>query len=145
MRHYYACNPVKNKAFENFVITGVKDIGLRSESIDCGWGVFASGRTSALFQNLGTWPSLMEELKMGQTGLEMIGAQSFITKFGILSGPTYLRSLITDRASSTASEEIMYSSGTSMTGIGVYAKGDKSSVTRLKDSLNYQLRKINVP
>ena len=110
---------LKTKPSRTLLITGVKDIGLRSESIDCGWGVFASGRTSALFQSLGTWPSLMKELKMEQTGLEMIGAQSFITQFGILSGPTDLRSLITDRASPTASEEIMYSSGTSITGIGV--------------------------
>ena len=61
----------------------------------------------------------MEELKMEQTGSELIGAQFFITQFGISSGPTDLRSLIAERASSTASEEIMYSSGTSMTGIGV--------------------------
>ena len=56
---------------------------------------------------------------MDQTGSELIGAQFFITQFGISSGPTDLRSLIADRASSTASEEIMYSSGTSMTGIGI--------------------------
>ena len=86
---------LKTKPSRTLLITGVKDIGLRSESIDCGWGVFASGRTSALFQSLGTWPSLMEELKMEQTGLEMIDAQSFKTQFGILSGPTDLRSLIT--------------------------------------------------
>ena len=39
---------LKTKPSRTLLITGVKDIGLRSESIDCGWGVFASGRTSAL-------------------------------------------------------------------------------------------------
>ena len=109
---------LKTKLSRTLLITGVKDIGLSSDPIDCGWGVFASGRTCALFQSLGTWPSLMEELKMEQTGLEMIDLQYF-TQFGILSGPTDLGSVITDRASSTAFEEIMYSARTSMTGIGV--------------------------
>ena len=78
---------LKTKPSRTLLITGVKDIGLRSESIDCGWGVFASDRTSALFQSLGTWPSLMEELKMEQTGLEMTDAQSFITQFGFYQVP----------------------------------------------------------
>ena len=74
---------LKTKPSRTLLITGVKDIGIWLESIDCGCGAFARGRTSALFQSLETWPSLMEELKMEQTGLEMIDAQYFNTQFGI--------------------------------------------------------------
>ena len=81
MRHTMRAIQLKTKPSRTLLITGVKDIGLRTESIDCGSGVFASGKTSVLFQSLGTWPSLMEELKMEQTGLEMIDAQSFTTQF----------------------------------------------------------------
>ena len=114
MRHYYACNPVKNKAFENFAYHRCQ--GYRSKvGVNRLWLVsLRKWQDFCTLPKLRDMASLMEELKMEQTGLEMIGAQSFITQFGILSGPTDLRSLITDRASSTASEEIMYSSGTSI-------------------------------
>ena len=53
---------LKIKPSRTLLSTGVKDIGLRSESTHGGWGIFPSGRTSALFHSLGTLPSLMEEL-----------------------------------------------------------------------------------
>ncbi len=45
-----------------------------------------------------------------------------------------------ERAGSTASGEIIYSSGTSETGIGVKAKVGRSSATRLNDSLTNSAR-----
>jgi hypothetical protein len=46
----------------------VKEIGLRSDSIDFGWVIFPSGNTSADFHSLGTSPFLIDALKMEQTG-----------------------------------------------------------------------------
>ena len=75
---------LKTKPSRTLLITGVKDIGLRSESIDCGWGDFASGRTSALFQSLGTWPSLMS-LSFGRVRLCLYMVKIFQKKSAFMS------------------------------------------------------------
>jgi hypothetical protein len=59
--HYNRSQPVE-------LNTAVRDIGLRSVSIDRGCGIFPKGRTSAHFRNDGKWLSLIDELKM-----ELIG------------------------------------------------------------------------
>ena len=50
---------LKTKPSRTLLITGVKDIGLRSESIDCGWGVFASGRMIVYWRVLNWQTQLM--------------------------------------------------------------------------------------
>jgi hypothetical protein len=48
--------------------TAVRNIGLRSGSMDRGCGIILKGSTSAHFHNDGKWPYLIDELKM-----ELIG------------------------------------------------------------------------
>ena len=72
--------------------TAVRDIGLRSVSMDRGCGIFPKGRTSAHFHNDGQWPSLIDELKMELIGRLIPDAKFFNNQLGIPSGPTDLRS-----------------------------------------------------
>ena len=65
---------LKTKVSRILLSTGVRDMGLRSVSIDFGQGIFPNGKTSALFHNLGTWPSLIEELNMKHTGEQIVAA-----------------------------------------------------------------------
>lgn len=71
--------------------TAVKEIGLRSESIDWGRGTFPKFRTSSYFHREGTHRSLIGELKIELTGWLIRGAKFFSDQFGISSGPTDLR------------------------------------------------------
>lgn len=48
--------------------TVIKEMGLRSVSIDRGCGVLPKGKTLAHFHKDGTQPSLIEELNMDDTG-----------------------------------------------------------------------------
>lgn len=77
--------------------TAVKEIGLRSESIDWGRGTFPKFRTSSYFHREGTHRSLIDELKIELTGWLIGGAKFFSDQFGISSGPTDLRAWIEDR------------------------------------------------
>jgi hypothetical protein len=115
--------------------TAVREIGLRSVSIDFGLEIFPNGRTSAHFHSPGTRPSLMEELNMEHTGMLIVVAQVFRSQLGISSGPTDLRSWTATKASSTASQVIMYSSGMLETGMGVKFSCGMSAATLQKDSL----------
>lgn len=57
--------------------TAVKEIGLRSESIDWGRGTFPKFRTSSYFHREGTHRSLIDELKIG--GLYVVQSSSAIS------------------------------------------------------------------
>ena len=80
---------LKTKDSRILLNTEVRDIGLRSVSMDFGIGIFRNGRTSALFHNLGNKLSLIEELNMEHTGKLRVAAQVFNSQLGISSGPTH--------------------------------------------------------
>ena len=120
---------LKTKDSRILLNTAVKDIGLRSVSIDFGLEIFPNGRTSAHFHSPGTRPSLMEELNMEHTWMLIVVAQVFKSQLGISSGPTDLRSWTATKASSTASRVIMYSSGMLETGMGVKFSCGMSAAT----------------
>ena len=109
---------LKTKDSRILLSTGVRDMGLRSVSIDFGLGIFPNGKTSVLFHNLGTWPSLIEELNMEHTGEQIVAAQVFKSQLGISSGPTDLWFWTAINAASTSSQVIMSSSGILDTCIG---------------------------
>ena len=93
--------PFEDKAFQNLLSTGVRDIGLRSVSTDLGLEIFGRGRTSALFQGLGMELCAILALKIEQIGSASIGAQVFSTQLGISSGPIAFLRLIFSSSAST--------------------------------------------
>jgi hypothetical protein len=74
---------LKTKDSRILLNTAVRDIGLRSVSIDFGLEIFPNGRTSAHFHSPGTRPSLIEELNMEHTGMLIVVAQVFKSQLGI--------------------------------------------------------------
>ena len=76
------------KCSSTLLMTGVRDTGLKSDSISVG-GLFL-GRGDYVWQtstSRGHIPSLMELLKTAHSGLARKGAKSRSTQVGISSGP----------------------------------------------------------
>ena len=88
-----AASQSKTKASSTLLRTAVREMGLMSLSIECGWGTLPRGRTLAHFQRRNV-PWLIEELNIEHTGRHNIGAKFFRTQLGISSGPHDLRSLM---------------------------------------------------
>ena len=57
--------------------TAVREIGLRSVSMDLGCEIFPKGKMSADFHNLGTLPFLIDALKIEEIGKLKVPAQLF--------------------------------------------------------------------
>ena len=106
-----AASQSKTKPSSTSLRIAVREIGLRSLSIERGWGTLPRGRTLLHFHRERTWPWLIEELNIEHTGRHNICAKFFRTQLGISSGPHDLRSLMANSKLSTASELMIYSSG----------------------------------
>ena len=109
--HHDSSESIKNKAFKYLAKTAVREIGLRSLSIESGWGTVPTGKTLAHFHREGMWPWLIEELNIEHTGRHNVGVKFFRTQLRISPGPHDLRSLMASSERSIASGLMIYSSG----------------------------------
>ena len=92
----------------------MSEIGLKSSWTDLGGRNFGIGTTFALFQRLGTMPSLIDELNMRQIGSERANAKSRRNQFGMPSGPGDLRTLMRDSLWNTSNGCITNSQAASL-------------------------------
>ena len=81
---------------------GRREIGRRSVWMERGFETFGTGITSADFQIGGTYPSLMEALKIAASGWHKYGAKSRKSQLGRPSGPWALWIFIWTRRFSTS-------------------------------------------
>ena len=95
-------------------IMGVRLIGRRSLLTCLGGFTLGRAHTCAALQASGTYPSLIELLKIEQYTRPRTPAKSRSIQVGIPSGPADLEQLIDSSAFSICSTEIWYLSGTSM-------------------------------
>ena len=82
-------------------------MGLRSFSGLTGGVTFGKGMTSALFQRVGTYPSLNEALNIEAIGRAKIPAKSWYIQFSIAPGPTDFEALLIMSFFSTSLTETM--------------------------------------
>ena len=100
------------KCSSTLLMTGVRDTGLKSDSICVGGFFLGRGITWADLHKSETYPCLMELLKTAHSGLARKGAKSRSTQVGISSGPVAFPGLRQASLLSTSSTVMTYLSGT---------------------------------
>ena len=94
------------KCQKNFARIGVREIGLRSFSIDTGGFFLGRQITFAVFHRAGTVPSRREELKIEAIGGAKVWQKSLSTQPGIPSGPLDLFTFRLHSCCSTSDTDI---------------------------------------